>query len=199
MPIIYTIIRVMTAVVAPLTTLFLAFRTVKLSTTDSSGSDNEQNTCLRCGLTRKGAEAIFHYTESMGNPRQKVARMQLQWEDRLILGEETHFVCNHCAHRYIRNELIQQILVILPYPVYLYIYIPFLTGPTVSGNFLVETLLLVLSLTGLASAFDLYRAVRSENGPLTEVRDRVAIKMRKNEIGKKFNYFTRGGTTNLGR
>ena len=199
MTVFLTIIRILTAIIAPLVTIALATLITVLTNRDQGNPSQEAQKCLRCDQSRKGAEGKFHYTESIGSPRQRAAKMQLNLENTPILGAETHFVCNHCAHRYIRNEVIQQVLMALPYPLYLYVFIPFVTGNTLPGNFLVETLLLVMSVAGVTSAYDLYRAVRAGKSSLTEARDRVAIKERKSELGKKFSYYTRAGTTHLGK
>ncbi len=197
MSLFFTIIRVLAAILAPLITFTLAIRTAMFSNRDQPGVDSELKECLRCGQTQKGTDAKFYYTESVGSPRQRAARMQYKSDDTPILGEETHFICNHCARRYIRNELVQQILIVLPYPFYLYVYIPFIARNALPGNFLVETLLLVMSLAGATSAFDLFRSVHSGKNALTEARDRVAIKVRKDDLGKKFSYYTRSGNTAL--
>ena len=191
------IIRILIAVAAPVLAVVLAALTLRKARQAQGHAPEEDQACLRCGETRPGASGQFHYTESIGNARERAAQKQLTPGDTPILGSETHFVCDPCAQRFIRLEVIQILLMVLPYPLYLYVIIPLFSGTRFFGNFLIETLLVVLSLAGATAAFDLYRAVRSGNTPLTEARDRVAINQRKKTLGKKFSYYTRTGTTHL--
>ena len=194
---IITLIRILTAVAAPLLAIVLAVLTL-LKTRKIRGHDAEEGqACLRCGQTRSGDSGQFHYTESIGNARERAAQKQLTPRDTPILGSETHFICDPCAQRFIRLEVVQILLMALPYPLYLYVIIPLFPGSGIFANFLIETLLVVLSLAGATAAFDLYRAVRMGRTPLTEARDRVAINQRKKTLGKKFSYYTRMGTTHL--
>lgn len=112
-------------------------------------------------------------------------------EDIQILGSESHFVCNHCAHHYIRNEILQHILMVIAYPIYLYLFIPIFGGNGVFADFLIQTLLVVLSVAGTTSALTQYFAVSQGEDPLSEARDHVAINERKNILGKKFSYYSR--------
>ena len=193
MELLLTIIRVATAILAPIGVVVLAILTI-LRLRGGEGEPPEGGqTCLHCGKAEKGAIGEFHYTESIGNARERASQKQMSISDTPILGSESHFVCDPCARHFIRNEIIQLVLLAIPYPLYLYILIPLFAENGVFANFLIETMFVVLSVAAITSAFDLYRAVRRGETPLAEARDRVAINQRKAMLGKKFNYYTRMG------
>lgn len=197
MDILIGIIRILTAVISPAAVVCLIVLTAfKVRGDKGEAPENEQK-CLRCGESQPGAEGQFHYTENIGNARERSLRKQLTLSNTTILGSESHFICDRCARRYILNECLQLILMVLPYPLYVYLIIPMFAENGVFANFLIETLLIVLSVGGFTSAFDLFRAVRSGKTPLTEARDRVAIQKRRGALGKKFSYYTRAGITHL--
>jgi len=197
MNLIIDIIRILTALAAPVLAIVLSALTLLKTCKIKGSAPEERQACLRCGESRQGAEGQFHYTESIGNARERAAEKQLTPKDTPILGSETHFVCDRCAQRFIWLEILQIFLMVLPYPLYRYMVVPLASGNGIFVNFLVETLLVVLSLAGTTAAFDLYRAARRSGSPLTEARDRVAINQRKKTLGKKFSYYTRLGTTQL--
>jgi hypothetical protein len=197
MSIIFDIIRTLTAVAAPLLAILLSVLTLLKTRKIQGEAPDEDQACLRCGEDRTGASGQFHYTESIGNARERAAQKQLRPRDTPILGSETHFICDRCAQRFIWFEILQILLMVLPYPLYLFVVIPLIPGNGIFANFLIETLLVVLSLAGATAAYDLYRAVRQGSTPLTEARDRVAINQRKKNLGKKFSYYTRMGSTHL--
>lgn len=197
MNIIFEIIRILTAVAAPLLAVLLSVL-ILLKARRAQGTPPEaEQACLRCGASRVGASSQFHYTESIGNARERAAQKQLTPKDTPILGSETHFICDRCAQRFIWFEVLQILLMVLAYPLYLYVIIPLFAGNGIFANFLIETLLVVLALAGATSAHDLYRAARQGSTPLTEARDRVAINQRKKTLGKKFSYYTRLGARHL--
>lgn len=187
------IITILTAVVAPALAIVLSVLTLLKSHQVHGTPPEDGQACLCCGHSRTGAGGQFHYTESIGNARERAAQKQLNLKDTPILGSETHFVCDRCARRFIWLEILQILLMVLPYPLYLYVIVQPLPGNGNSSNILIETLLVVLVLGGLTAAFDLYRAARRGTTPLAEARDRVAIKQRKKALGKKFSYYTRMG------
>jgi len=191
MDFVLTTIRILTAIVAPVGAVVLVILTLLRLRQDEGETPEEGQVCLRCEKAHQGDEGQFQYTESVGNARERAAKKQLTPSDTPILGAEIHFICDHCARRYVRNEIIQLILMVLPYPIYLYIIIPVFAENGIFASFLIETLLVVLSVAGVTSAFDLFRAVHKGKVPLAEARDRVAINERKNVLGKKFSYYTR--------
>jgi len=197
MNLINTIMRILAAIVAPAVAIVLSALTILKTRKDQGNKPEEGQECLRCGEARHGAPGQFHYTESIGSARERAAQKQLTPKDTPILGTETHFVCDQCAQRTIRNEILQILLMVLPFPLYLYVIIPLFAENGIFANFLIETLLVVLSVAGATAAFDLFRAVRKGRAPLTEARDRVAINQRKKALGKKFSYYTRMGSTHL--
>jgi hypothetical protein len=157
----------------------------------------EGQACLRCGQSGPGGEAQFHYTESVGTARERAASKQLNPAETPILGAETHYVCDQCAKRFAWNEIIQGVLLVLPYPLHLYVIIPLFAEGGIYANFLIETLLVVLSIAGAVTVFDLYRASLNGATPLADARDHVAINERKQALGKKFSYYTRIGASHL--
>lgn len=192
-----TIIRILLAIAAPLAAIILLLLAYLKLRGMKGESPEEEETCLRCGKAEPGGYGHFHYAESIGSPRDRAAKKQLTLPSTPILGSETHFICDRCARKYIRNETIQIILLYLPYPLYLYVLIPLLTEDGVFSNFLIETVLVVLSIAAFISAYDLFHAVRTGETPLAEARDRVAIEKRRAILGKVFSYYTRIGISHL--
>lgn len=197
MDLLLTLIRIVTAIIAPLVALALIILTyVRLRGIKGEPAEEGQS-CLRCERTDPGGVGLFHYAESVGDARDRAAKKQLTPTSTPILGSETHFICDACARRYIRTETIQIILLMLPYPLYLYVIIPLFAENGVFANFLIETMLVVLSVAAFTSVFDLFRAVRKGADPLAEARDRVAIGERKRFLGKQFSYYTQMGSSHL--
>jgi hypothetical protein len=199
MDLIITVIHIITAIILPISAIVMIVLTL-IRVFDSRGkAPTEKQACVRCNQSRSGGEAVFHYAEAVGNARERAAKKQLVPSDTPILGSETHFVCDSCAKRFIRNETIQILLMALPYPLYLYVIIPVFAENGIFANFLIETLLIVLSIAGTTAAFDMFRAARVGEMPLSEARDRVAIQQRRPSLGKKFSYYTRIGHSHLGK
>lgn len=199
MDILLNIIRIIAAVFLPIGALYLIILTLTKTRQAQGKIPKENETCIRCGEVKRGDTAKFFFTEALGNPRERTANKKLLPSDTTILGSETHFVCDRCARRHIHSEILQTILMILPYPLYLYVIIPLFAQNGVFANFLIETLLVVLSIAGAIAAFDLYQAIRAAPDILTEARDRVAIDQRKEKLGKGFSYYSRLGKTHLER
>jgi len=191
MNLILNIFRGLTAIIAPLTAVILDVLTLTAANHEQGDQAREEQKCIRCGESRKGARGTFQYTENSSTTRPRAASKQLTPSENPILGSESHFVCDHCARRNIRNEVFQHILMVIPYPMYLYVIIPLFLNNGNFASFLIETLLVVLSVAGVSAAFELYRAVQKGETPLAEARDRVVIRQRKNTLGKKFTYYTR--------
>ncbi|MDY6874449.1 MAG: hypothetical protein SVR81_10935, partial [Chloroflexota bacterium] len=197
MNLILTIIRGLIAIVAPAAALALTVLTILRLRKAAGIAPEKSQVCLRCGSTGPGDEGVFHYTESVGNPRERAAANQINPAETPILGSETHFVCDQCARRFAWNELVQGVLLVLPYPLYLYVIIPIFAKGGIYANFLIETLLVVLSIAGAMTVFDLNRASLKGPTPLADARDHVAINERKSALGKKFSYYTRFGASHL--
>lgn len=193
MDIILTIIRSLTAIAAPLATLVFIILTLRQFRGAAGAPPAEDETCLRCGGSLPGGEGQFHFTESIGNARERAANRQYASGKMPILGSETHFICDGCARRFLRNEITQMLLLALPYPLYLYLLVPLFFPNGIFASFLIETLLVVLSVSGLIAAYDLYRAVRQSEAPYDEARDKVAISERRSFLGKKLSYYSRMG------
>ena len=190
-------IRTLTAIIAPLATIILVVFTSIQSNHHQGYLPNDAVQCLHCGKARDGGYGRFYYTEKNDNLTPSLARKHIMPPETPILGSGSHFVCDQCALRYIRAESIQSILMVLIYPAYLYILLPLVQGSGFSNNFFIETILVVLSLAGLTSAFDLNRRVRTGETPLSEARDNIAIKELRHELDNKYRYFTRSGSTKL--
>ena len=153
-----TAIRILTAIAAPLAAIILLILTHLKLRGVKGESPEEGETCLCCGKAEPGDIAQFHYSESVGSPRDRAAQKQLTLTATPILGSETHFICDSCAKKYVRNETIQIVLLSLPYPLYLYVIIPLFVKDGVFANFLIETLLVVVSVARLhLPAYDLFR------------------------------------------
>ena len=185
----FDIIRIVTAILMPISAVVLSYLTYRH--TRGGDASGERKTCHRCNQSRLGEMGEFHYTENIGSPRQQMARGQSILTKEAILGSETHFICDDCAQRFLRIEILQQVLVVIPYPLFLYVIVPLFLNSGAFGNILIEMFLLIFSLAGAASAWNLYRAVRMGETPLAEARDRVAIQERKKILGKAYSFFTR--------
>lgn len=192
LPIFHTI----TAILIPIGTVALAIlMTVKIQKSVGGKAPNDDTVCLRCQQPHQGDQGQFQYCKSSKAARRRDIRGSQAAENSPILGSESYFVCDRCARRFLYNEMLQQLVMVLAYPIYLYVIIPLFAENGIFANFLIETLLLVLSLAGGISAYELYRAVSVGKTPLTEARDRVAINRRRLVLGKKFSYTTQFGAS----
>lgn len=199
MTFVLTFIRILTAVVAPFLAVGLSILAAVHVRRYQKTTSHPASQCLRCRHTRPGSEAEFFFSARVGSLREITRKKHPIINQSPILGSETHFICDQCAGRYIHNEIIQQTLMSLAYPGYLFVLIPLFFQNGVFANFLIETLLVVMALAGATAAFDLYRAVKSGQAPLSEARDRVAIFERKKTLGKQYDYFTRLGRSRIDR
>jgi hypothetical protein len=199
MNIILTIIRGLMAIIAPLATLVFIVLILRQTRGATGAPPIEDESCLRCGSSQPGGEGQFHFTEGVGNARERAANPHYATEKTPILGSETHFICDDCARHFLRNEITQILILVLPYPIYLYILVPLFFPNGIFASFLVETLLVVLSISGLISAYDLYRATRQGESPLDEARDKVAINERRGLLGKKLGYYSRMGIRQINK
>ena len=185
--------RLITAGLIPLSAVIFSVITLRQVGHDNPSDNEDRQTCQRCGQMRQGAAGEFTYAKSMGSPRQRIKNKAPLMPEPTALGSESHFICDRCASEYLYTEMFFQTLMALAYPVYLLVIIPVFQNNGQSANVLVEAFLVVLTLAGTASAYDLYRAVRTGDTSLAEARDRVAIRTRKPTLGKDFSYFTRIG------
>lgn len=191
MEIFLTLIQILTAIIAPMATIILAgliiFRT-KWHQHESLISDG---ICLRCSRSQKGAEGHFYYSIHKITSSEKQTSKNTEVDHIPILDSESHFVCNTCAYRHLCNEMLQHTLMVIVYPIYLFLVVPIFGGDGIFADFLIQTLLVVLSVAGSTSALNLYFAVSRMKDPLSEARDQVAIMERKNILGKNFSYYSR--------
>lgn len=197
MELLLTILRFLLAASIPLAAIILTALTAARLRDAAGAPAAEGEACLHCGKALPGGKGQFHFTEPIGNARERAAKKQFSAEANPILGSETHFICDSCARRYLRNEMLQHLLFVLPYPVYLYALLPIFSPTGFFASFGIEILLIILSIAGLIAALDLYRAVRFASTPLDEARDRVAIGERRNYLGKSLSYYSRRGIKNL--
>lgn len=196
MQIVLTLIRIIAAILVPLVALVLSILTFSIMKDESGREPEPGQQCLRCGVSRIGANGRFHFLQDDGNSHDNPnLNQRIPVRPKFVLTEK-HFICDHCAQRYLRNEVLQGLFMVTLYPLY-YVILQAFENSGLRANFLIETLLIVLSLAGVTSIFELFRAARAEGTPLSEARDRVAIIKRKRELGKKFRYFTRSGKTQL--
>lgn len=191
------IIRILIALLMPISALVFSYLTLRHAKEALTGVALEVQPCMRCGQTRAGAQGDFTYTEKITSPRERVRKEQPYMPETAVLGTESHFVCDVCAWGYLRNEVLLHILLAVPYPVFLFVIVPIYLKNLLFPHVLLEILLLLLSVAGGASAFDLFRCVSAGEMPLAEARDCVAIQGRKKQLGSGLSYFTRRGMRHL--
>ena len=199
MSLIVDVFRILAAVIAPTVALILLLLSIRRIWGVHGELPQETQLCIQCGKFQPGDQGEFYYTEAITSGRGPAAVKYLASKPLPVLGSEKHFVCDRCTRRYIRNEILQTILLVLPYPFYLYVIPALFSRSGFSPIFLIEIGLILLSITGLTAAVDFHRAVGFGENALNELRDRVVIKARKNDLGKQFSYYTRSGTTQLRR
>lgn len=188
MSILITILRSIAAILLPLSAMWLTLLTFRHAKKTHQTGQASVLTCARCDQSRPGANGVFAYSKDAASLRAQMKDPQAVTEPASLEGPEVHFICDQCARRYLRGELTLQVLVVLPYPLYLVVSLifPF-------SNFLLEIGLALLAFAGAASAVNLYRAVWAGETSLAEARDRAAIQMRKRALGKNISYYTRTG------
>lgn len=185
--------RILTAIGAPIAAIVLSTLAI-LRARGTQGQQPKPDThCLQCKKSTPGGQGEFAYSENLGSPRRQAFRNQLETGAKVILGSESHFICDSCASKYLLHQVLQVVVMIVPYPLYLYVILPLLGGTAFLANFLIETVLVIFVLAGATAAYDLFRTAREGKTPLAEMRDRLAIKLRKNTLGKKHQYHTRLG------
>lgn len=192
-----TILRTLMAVASALAVIVFTMLTVAKLGRTSGEPASDGKTCLRCRKTLPGGEGQFHFTEPVGNARERAAKQQFSADSTPILGSESHFVCDKCARSYLWGQMLQHLFMVLSYPLYLYVILPNVAPDGLFASVGVEIILIILSLSGLIAAMDLYRAIRQGSTALDEGRDRVAIGKRRRQLGKKFSYYTRSGMGQL--
>jgi hypothetical protein len=187
------IVRILVALLMPISAIAFSYQTLRRVKGEPTDVVLAVQPCLQCRKTREGANGEFTYTKKIGSPRERVRKEQPYLLETTVLGGESHFVCDVCARRYLRNEALLLILLAIPYPVFLFVIVPIFVDDTLFTHALLEIVLLLLSVAGGALAVDLYRAVGAGETPLAEARDRVAIQGRKKQLGSGLSYFTRCG------
>lgn len=197
MNVLITLVRILTAVAAPIFAVTLSILVIVTIRKNPGRDDQLVSQCLRCSQNKKGSEARFFFSTSIGGGQEFRRKQHPALNRSPILDSERHFICDQCADRYIYQEAVQQILLSLAYPVYLFVIIPLFSGEGMLFNFLIETLLVLLAVAGAVSAYDLLRAVRKGSSPRSEARDRVAIYQRKKALGKKYDFYTRLGRSKI--
>lgn len=198
MALFFTFIRILIAVASPLTVIIFTVLTLAQLKGASGLPAAEGETCLRCDKNQPGAEGQFHYTEPVGNARERAARQQFSADSTPLLGSETHFICDKCARGYLWGQVLQHLFIVLCYPLYRYAILPLLAPDGLFASVGVEIILIILSFSGLVASLDLYHAVRLGKTALDEGRDRVAIGKRRRQLGKKFSYYSRSGIKKIG-
>ena len=191
------LIRIISAVLAPIGAMILSYLILRYTRDDHGHSTGENQACLRCGQSRQGANGAFTFTERVSSPRARVAKNQPIFPDTNILGSESHFICDVCAKGYLHREILIQAGMVLCYPVYLLVILPLFGESGLASHFLVETSLVLLTIAGMAAIADLFLSVRQGERSLADVRDRVVIRVRKPRVGKQFSYFTRTESRHL--
>ena len=192
------LLRLVIGVGMPILTIVFSYQAHRIAQQDQNEGRLVDGICLKCHRSQKGDQAIFAYTKNPQNPRQGMKQKHLPQAETTLQGTETHHVCSPCAERYVRHEIILQTLMVLPYPLVRGIT-ALMPNSAVSSNFLLEIYLMVFSIAGAVSAWHLHRALRAGETPLAEIRDRVAIQVRKDFLGKNFGYYTRAGMRYLNK
>lgn len=191
------LIRVIAAAVMPLSAVVLSWLTIRLARQGSPGVYTADQSCLKCGLSRSGAPGGFAYTRGVDRLRRQMRNKQPALSEPILTETEIHFICDPCAWRYLRQEILFQILIVLPYPVYASVFLFFQNQNQRFPNLLLEVFLIVLAIAGVLAALNLYRALKLGETPLAEIRDRVSIQCRRRVLGKDLSYYTRSGIKNL--
>lgn len=189
--------RLVTAVIIPLGAAVFSYLALRMAGQDQPGLPAIDQTCLKCGQTRPGALGTFAYTRGVDRLRRQMRKKQPLKPELSNTETESHFICDLCARRYLRQEILLQTLMVLPYPMYVIVINVFSNQNERFPNILLEAFLIVLAIAGTLAALNLYRALHSGKTPLAEIRDRVAIQERKKELGKDLSYYTRAGMQNL--
>jgi hypothetical protein len=197
MNVILQIIRILIALLMPISALAFSYLKLRRVNGVHTAEDLDIQPCLHCGQTRAGAHGEFTYTEKITSPRERVRKEQPYIPETVILGAESHFVCDVCARGYLHREALLHVLLAVLYPAYLFVILPNFVNDLGFTYILLEILLLLLSVAGGASAWERYLAVNTEETPLAEARDCVAIRSRKKQLGTGLSYFTRGGMRHL--
>jgi hypothetical protein len=190
-------IRILMALLMPIGALVFSYLTLRRAKEAHIGVASEVQPCMRCGQARAGAHGDFTYAEKITSPRERVRKEQPYMPETVILGSESHFVCDVCTRRFLRNEVILHMLLAVPYPAYLFVIVPNFINNLLFPHVLLEILLLLVSVAGGTLAFDLFRSVSVGETPLAEARDCVAIAGRKKQLGSGLSYFTQGGMRHL--
>jgi len=185
--------RILTAIGAPIAAIVLSALAILRAQRDQGHPPPSSIYCLRCNKAQSGDLGQFHYSEAATSPKQRAFQRQLNPKEKDILGSESHFVCDTCARGYLLRQVLQVVLMVVPYPLYLYVVMPLLGDSAFFANFLIETVLVIFVLAGATAAYDLFRASREGETPLAEMRDRIAIKIQKTALGKQRKYVTRLG------
>ena len=190
-------LRFFLSILAPATALGLVVLSlIRVKSSEGRPPEQEQS-CLRCGQRRPGDLGQFSYSVIIGKPRRNSAIRQMFQYDSPILDTESHFICDHCTRRHLTIDVLQITLMMLPYTIYRHVLLPILSSHGVSSNFLIEGFLMLFAIGGLTTAIDLSRAIKTGETPLAEIRDRIALKIRKPAIGTQYNYYTRLGTIEI--
>lgn len=185
--------RILTAIGAPIAAILLSILAILRAQAVQGQPPAPGTTCLQCSKAQPGDQGEFTYAENTGSPRRQAIQRQLDAKMVAVVGSESHFICDNCARKYLLRQVLQVVLMVLPYPLYLYGVMPLLGDSLFFANFLIETILVIFVLAGATAAYDLFRAAREGETPLSDMRDRAAIKQRKTVLGKQFTYHTRLG------
>jgi hypothetical protein len=190
---IFILVRWFIAALMFVSTVIFSYLTLRRASQDQPGTTTGDQTCLQCRQVRPGAQAVIATTQSVESLRRQFKHKKDLPSETKILNTETQFICDPCTRRYIKQEICLQILIVLPYAVYAMLVNVSMDRNGLFPNILLEAFLLVLAIAGALAAWNLYQALGAGESPLDEIRDRVAIQLRKKSLGKGFGYYTRAG------
>ena len=190
---IFVLVRWFIAALMSVSAVFFSILTLRRASQNQPGTTTADQACLQCRQVRPGAQAVIATTQSVESLRRKFKHKNALTSETKIFNTETHSICDVCTMRYIKQEIFLQMMIVLPYTLYAMLVNVFMDQNGLFPNILLEAFLLVLAIAGALAAWNLYRALGLSESPLDEIRDRVAIQIRKKSLGKGCGYFTRSG------
>ena len=110
MQIVLTLIRIIAAILVPLLALVLSILTFSIMKDESGREPEPGQQCLRCGVSRIGANGGFNYLQDNGNSHDNPnLNQRIPVRPKFVLTEK-HFICDHvrsviCATKYCKVYL----------------------------------------------------------------------------------------------
>lgn len=182
-----TLIRSVIAVILPLGALILSIICV-VRMQKTSQSPQRILKCANCRKERSGENGAFYYQATRSGKKTGTDAKKSPQVD--IFKTDSRFICQTCAKRYILLELLQSVGLSLAYPLYLFVIVP-LVAPGAFIGFLGDLVTILLGLSAIFSIYKLLRAALDAEGILAFASDEVAIKVRRFDLGRHYDFYTR--------